>query len=612
MWSAMLAALLVVGTLSLHSCSAAPGYYCGSLARPLDPAGVVPGTISIGFMWLPHRAAGPATGTIVAAEGGPGYPSGGSREGYRALFYPLLDTRDLLLMDDRGTGSSGAIDCEPLQHAPVMILLNVTSCGRELGPRADLYGSALASDDLAALMTALRVTAATFYGDSYGTFFVQVFAARHPDDVARLVLDGAYPAIGLDPWYSSTGTTIRNAFDLVCRRSPACAALPGTSNDRLAALVRALRLPRAPITPSDLALIEIAAGLNPIAFRELDAAARAYLGSRDAVPLLRLAHETYAFDERGPSSPRMLSQGLFVANSCSDNPQAYDMRLPPAARQVAWQRALQEKQNLQPDLYAPFTIAEFLGIPLDYAYVPLCQSWPVASPGHPAGEPIPPGTRMPAVPALVLTGDLDTITTPPDGDRAAALFANSRRVIVRNTGHVTAIGDADRCASVIVRAFISDAPLDTSCAATIPPIRLVPVFALRVMDVPAAWPRRSGTHNDRDLRSAATAVYAAADMLYRVRTYGIRSGDGLRGGTFAAIDRGTSISVTLRGVKWTNDFAASGTVVYDAKDDRIEATLRFLRSSAIRATWYAHSSSLPVQIAGTVEGARIDATMPAP
>ena len=154
----MLAALLTVGLLTLQPCAGAPGYYCGAIARPLDPAGLVPGTISIGFTWLPHaNASAPSSGTIVAAEGGPGYPSGGSRDGYRALFAPLLDTRDLLLMDDRGTGRSGAIDCKPLQRAKNMTLDNVTACGAQLANASDLYGTGLAADDLAAIEDALEI-----------------------------------------------------------------------------------------------------------------------------------------------------------------------------------------------------------------------------------------------------------------------------------------------------------------------------------------------------------------------------------------------------------------------------------------------------------------------
>lgn len=270
----MLAALLLVGSLALHPCSGGQGYWCGTIARPLDPAGNVPGTIAIGFTWLPHaRAQAPSQGTIVAAEGGPGDPSGASRDGYRTLFGPLLQTRDLLMMDDRGTGRSGAIDCPDLQHGTVT-LTAIAACGASLGDSADLYGSALAADDLAALLDALHVDRADFYGDSYGTFFVQVFAARHPSRVASVILDGAYPAIGGDPWYPSTGPAIRDAFDRVCRRSATCAPLPGSTLDRIERLLRVLRAPGAPIAPAQLAFVMDTAGLDGLVYRDLDAGTR--------------------------------------------------------------------------------------------------------------------------------------------------------------------------------------------------------------------------------------------------------------------------------------------------------------------------------------------------
>ena len=65
---------------------------------------------------VPHRDAGPAAGTILASEGGPGFSSTAAADGYAWLFDPLLDTRDLLLIDLRGTGRSAAIDCPDLQH----------------------------------------------------------------------------------------------------------------------------------------------------------------------------------------------------------------------------------------------------------------------------------------------------------------------------------------------------------------------------------------------------------------------------------------------------------------------------------------------------------------
>lgn len=606
----MFATLLLVGSLSLQPCSGSGGYWCGSLVRPIDPAGQVPGTISIGFTWLPRARANVASlGTIVAAEGGPGYPSGGSRDEYRTLFGPLLQTHDLLMMDDRGTGRSGAIDCPQLQRG-TMSLAAIASCGTSLGPTAGLYGSALAADDLSALLDALHVSRADFYGDSYGTFFVQVFAARHRLQVRSVVLDGAYPAIGGDPWYPNTAPAIREAFDRVCARSQTCAAMPGSTLGRVDRLLHALRLPGAPMSPSQLAFVMDTAGLDTLVYRDLDAAIRAYLDNGDAAPLVRLAREADTYEEQPPGDATALSNGLFVAASCSDNPQAYDMRLPPSAREAAWAAALASKRQTDPALYAPFTVDEFTSIPLDYAYVPLCQNWPVAPSAYPAGQPIPPGTAMPDVPALVLTGDLDTITTPAEGDATARLFPHATRTIVANAAHVTAIGDPYGCASVMVRAFVARRSIDTACVATMPPVRLVPVFARSLRDVAPAVavgaPQRDG-----DLRRAADAVWAADDALARATVLGATGGAGLRGGRFAATAQADRILIRLQSVRWTNDLAVGGSVSFDAHTGRARAHLEWPGAS-IGAVWPVYGPPTNAALSGTIGGRTIRAQMPAP
>ncbi|MGC1379513.1 MAG: alpha/beta fold hydrolase, partial [Candidatus Baltobacteraceae bacterium] len=470
--------VLRVGAVTLHRCHPEADYYCGSVRVAFDPAGRIRGTLDIALEWLPHaNRAARSSGTIVAVEGGPGYPSIGSRSYYRALYRPLLQTREMLVVDNRGTGLSGAIVCHPLQRAQAMLLRDVTRCGEELGKTSDLYGTALAADDMAAVLTALRIRKADLYGDSYGTFFVQAFAGRHPERVRSLVLDGAYQVIGGNPWYPSEGPTMRSAFNIACARSPVCAPLQGSSLDRIDRLLAVLRTDRhGKTTPADLAFVMDSAGLDPLAYRDLDAAARAYVGG-DRVPFERLASEAYTEEEGSGGRARAYSQGLFVAASCSDNPQAYEMRLEPPARTIAWHRALQRKRARDPRIYAPFTIDEFLGTPLDYSYVPLCTTWPVASSGHPAGQPVPPGTHFPAVPALVLNGDLDTTTTPAEGAKAAALFPRATHVIVANTGHVTAIDDFYGCASGIVRRFTESGQIDSACAAHVPAMHLVPGFA---------------------------------------------------------------------------------------------------------------------------------------
>jgi hypothetical protein len=80
-------AALQVGRLTLHRCETrAP--WCGSLSRPLDPGGAVPGSISVYFEYYPHTGGGAAAGTLVATEGGPGYPATESRSEYLHCLRP--------------------------------------------------------------------------------------------------------------------------------------------------------------------------------------------------------------------------------------------------------------------------------------------------------------------------------------------------------------------------------------------------------------------------------------------------------------------------------------------------------------------------------------------
>src|SRR5215469_9537060 len=120
---------LRVGSVTLQHCATvAP--WCGTLERPLDPRGAVPGTIPVYFEYYPHTGRGPAAGTLVATEGGPGYPATGSRAEYLALFGPLRSRYDALIMDNRGTGRSGAIDCKELQNAATLTEDDIGDCGR--------------------------------------------------------------------------------------------------------------------------------------------------------------------------------------------------------------------------------------------------------------------------------------------------------------------------------------------------------------------------------------------------------------------------------------------------------------------------------------------------
>lgn len=629
----LFAAVNACAAINLQPCPHAPAM-CGQLARPLDPAGQVPGTIDIGFQFYPARdTSQPAIGTIVAVEGGPGFASTASRAGYLSLFYPLLDHRNLLLVDNRGTGASGAIDCQPLQAENVQTVHDAGVCGAELGNTADLYGTAIANADLAAVLDALGTGPVDLYGDSYGTWFSQAFAVNFPEHVRSVILDSAYPVIGENPFYPFSGIYNRIDYNLACQRSLSCQDLPGVSQDRIDALVTALRAHPfsgkaydangnlRPVTanPTAVAFTQYAGTLGEVIYRDLDAAARAYLVSGDTVPLLRLFAENNLASgyEQPGGQPQAYSRGLFAAVSCSDYPQLYDMTAPPAVRQAQEAAAITREQQMDPGIYAPYSIDEFRMMAIDTSVLDLCLAWPAPSPAHPPQHSVPPGATFPNVPVLVLSGELDALTTPSEGKLAADLFPNGQQVLIANSFHVTATYDEGHCASVIARNFIVNlTPGDTSCAARIAEVRTVPNFAAVVADVQPAQPLPGNQGTPGDLRVAAAATLAAGDAVARwfINTSG--SGVGLRGGTFQYTQDWPKIHFTLDNIQWTTDVLVSGTIEWSYDAGPITAKLAVSGPAtdpgSLVATWNNVEPHAMATIEGQIGGRQVRAAMYAP
>jgi pimeloyl-ACP methyl ester carboxylesterase len=659
---------LRVGGVSLVRCSAVPAY-CGRLDRPLDPTGSIPDRISIYFEFYPHGDpghidpgdgdpghgdpghgeagndgpghadsghgdSGKSRGTLVATEGGPGYAATGSREDYIALWTPLRASWDLLIMDNRGTGKSGALDCRALQSAPRWTVDLIAECGRTLGSRSALYSTAYAADDLAALLDQLAVGRIDLYGDSYGTYFEQVFAVRHPQALRSIVLDGAYPLGGADyAWYPTYAPAMRAKFDIACRRSPNCAQWPGTSIEHILPVIAQLRSNPFPARAVDsdgaehrftadapaLAIVMFGSAPALATVKEVDAAARAFL-TGDRAPLLRLMAETASgVDSRDPlADPTKWSAGLAAAVMCQDAPQIFDMRLPPALRAVDRDRAVAERRRFAPDTYAPFTIDEYRAMPLDYSFLDQCVAWPVAPPGHPASQVVPTGAPYPDVPALIISGELDNMTTVEDGAAVARAFEHGRQLVIANSLHVNALPRArSRCAADIVRRFIATGEVgDTSCADRVPPVRLVPRFAVRADQLDPAIAVTGNAASRAQLQLASAAAFAAGDVLTRLPGNSTGRGRGLRGGTFAILDRGAARRITLAAVRWTDDLAVSGTIDLAADSPGIVQAHLDLAAGTVRGhleiRWDDAAPDAQADIQGRIGAAAVAAHMPAP
>jgi pimeloyl-ACP methyl ester carboxylesterase len=610
------AATSAVEAPTLTPCRGVPGAVCGSIVRPLDPTDPDAGGIEIAFEL--HRArSGAPEGTIVAVEGGPGYASTASRDYYLALFEPLLSTRDLLLVDNRGTGGSGAIDCPELQSYEGDYLVNVGLCGSRLGETSDLYGTAFAADDLAAVLDALGIDRIDLYGDSYGTFFAQSFALRHPDRLRTLTLDAAYPVEDQDPWYRDLNRAMRDAITSVCAEDPGCGSRPGDPVEQVARLADALRA--SPITgraydadgvrrevtvdAAMLAYLYGVAAYGTTVYEELDAAGRAWSEGGDPAPLLRIAAEQTWWGDAG--AVEEFSEGLYVAVICNDYPQHWDISSPIETRPAQYDEAVAALRTGEPDAFAPFTIDDWLESP--WTEYRSCINWPAPSSWLP---PEPDPAVYPPVPTLVLAGELDSLTSPEGAAVVAGRFPESRLVAVANTGHVTALSDYLGCAAGIVVGFVAEAEVgDTSCAATYPPVRTTDQFPRRLADV--AVPDGAGSPRQRQVTVAA--VETVGDLWPRWYAMYGTEGRGLRGGRFTTSGFDT-VRFGLDRLRWVSDLTVSGRVRWDRAGGDVTATVDLAGAATgrLRLAWNEWDRHGQASVTGTIDGERIELTVPAP
>jgi hypothetical protein len=315
--------------------------------------------------------------------------------------------------------------------------------------------------------------------------------------------------------------------------------------------------------------------------RELDAAARAF-NSGDRLPLLRLMAETLSsVDSRDAThSPLQYSAGLAAAVSCQDPPQIVDMGLTPQKRLPVRDLEIRKRQDQFPGTYAPFTIDEFRRMPLDYAFIDQCMRWP-APPAGAASLPLVSGSGpYPNVPVLVISGELDNMTSVADGTAAAARFPKAHHVIISNSFHVNALPHArSECGAILARRFIENLETgDESCATKVPAIRLLARFALHVAELEPARASVGNSAAEYELRMVTAALLTSEDVIERADANGAGGGIGLRGGSFVAeaASASTGYRIQLRNVRWTEDLAISGHIDWPGRSGTAKANLELL------------------------------------
>lgn len=425
----------------LHRCGAVPepaGFECGSIRVPFERSDPSYGQTRIAFaVRRRERRDVPSLGTIFAQEGGPGYASTGTANAYLKLFGELLERRDLVLVDMRGTGRSERLDCPTIQHGIGPESITLSGCARQLGRRFVSYRTSAGADDIDAVRRALGLGEIVLYGDSYGTFLAQSYAFRHGESLRALVLDSAYPARGESPWYGSLIRTGNSSLELACRRSPRC---DGDAGRRLAKLVRFLRATRRGVG----GLLEAFGGATygtPDSYLAIDRAG-VQLRHGNQKPWRRL---TRIFKPGYRDPIEYVRAGELVVG-CNDYPMIWGKASAEPQRRRELERAIRRHAHD----FGPFTPRE-VALSSNFGYLE-CLTWPAPTAVY--EPPISPGARPTRAPVLVVSGEMDNLTTPQEGRWVAREFPRAQRFVARNAGHVDALYHRDGAAATAIRRFL--------------------------------------------------------------------------------------------------------------------------------------------------------------
>jgi hypothetical protein len=355
------------------------------------------------------------------------------------------------------------------------------------------------------------------------------------------------------------------------------------------------------------------AGSDAGVYRELDAAARAVLERGDGAPLLRLAAKSLYTDDGGPA--REWSAGQYSSVSCTDYPQAFDMRAPVADREAQYKAAV---AALADDTFAPFTVEEWTTSPV--AEFDDCTHWPAPVRDDPPITGRPP-LVPPTVPALVLSGGLDTLTPWTDGAIVAEQLGPSARwVKVENTIHVTALADPFGCASGLVREFVRHPgrlrTMDVSCASRIPEVRVVGDFPRRLSGATPATPGAGNEAGTAGLKLAAVGAAAVGDAIAQWWYLPGSRGHGLRGGWFT-LEGDVSVQFDLHQIRFVADAVVGGTATWNTGSGAVTAQVEVKgpdgASATLRMRWNDLARHSQATVSGhTGSGARLAAVLPAP
>lgn len=441
---------------------------CATLDALLDPDNPSLGTLPLAIARIKARQRNKHADALTFIAGGPGQSALDTFPSVSFAFRHIMRDRDVILLDQRGTGASSKLSCpestdalgSDLAFDANKIADQAKRCLASLPADPTLFTTSIAVKDLEAIRQALGISQWNLYGVSYGTRVAQHYLRRYPESVRSMILDAVVPPeISLGP---DIAAMAQRALDLLferCQADDGCGQAFGQLDTATVDLLDELER-----RPRSIDYEDIARGTQitrEFSRDELAATLRLMTYNSQTAAILpsmlfeAIAHDNFAplarqADLQSDSLNNLLATGMHQAILCTEDE--------PYTHAQAASGIDPIEQSEKPGERS------YLGDSIVPALQATCKNWPAGYIDNDFKN-----TVTSDKPALILSGEADPITPPEYGEQVAATLANSLHVVNPSLGHMQA---PFGCMPVLMAQFVETAnstSLNTTCLDRISP-----------------------------------------------------------------------------------------------------------------------------------------------
>lgn len=427
---------------------------CGWLEVAENPDEPEGRTINIHVARIPGRGRVVEPDPLVFFAGGPGQAATESWPIIAGALRKVGENRDVLLVDQRGTGQSNALKCPQIELEEALaadwdkLAPSTKKCLESIDGDPRFYTTTIAMHDIDAAREALGYERVNLYGGSYGTRAAQVYYRLFPERVRSIVLDGVVPqTLGLGTEHAMKLDQAIYKVLSGCEADPICSEKFPGSAENLRYLIRNID-----DNPVEVTVEHPTTGQPfDLTFNRevLSSALRFLTYSPETQAMLPMLIHEAAVEGR---FDRLASQMLITASGLQQSiSQGMEMSVMCA-----------EDYPLFPKTIVPNDY--LMGTLMEQVVSIQCGIWPTG--------PVPDDFHDPVggdVPVLLLSGEYDPVTPPEYADAVAAHFDQATHLVAPGQAHIVATRG---CMGDIVSTFIADGNaqnLETECMSRMKP-----------------------------------------------------------------------------------------------------------------------------------------------